>query len=128
MRCGKCAESLNSILCLNALQQAAACYRHLATARTAIPGGGEGAWIFRCRIGSFRAEVMLREDVWNAILNVEIVRAVHGMEELERTLIQRLEKERGRERRMDELTAKYHQGLVGVLARELVETAKLINR
>ena len=122
LRCKDCVESLNSILCLNALQQASACYRYLVNAKLAPENEGRP---FRCRIGSFHADVTLQEDTWRAILGGEINRALRSVAELEGLLREGEEGASGKGRGMDEMTIKYHQGLLGGVARELAESSRL---
>ena len=115
-------ESLNSILCLNALQQASVCYRYLTNAKLAPENEGR---TFRCRIGTFHADVTLQEDTWRAILGGEIRRALRCVAELEGLMREGEEGACAKGRGMDEVTIKYHQGLLGGVARELAETSRL---
>lgn len=61
-----------------------------------------------------------------AILAEEVAAAIKAVDDLETTLIGGPEQGKEKEWKMDDVTTKYHQGLVGVLTKELKDTMKLV--
>ena len=123
LKCQRCAESLNSILCLDALRRASEYYRHLATTKGNFDGNDSR--IFRCHVGLFEADAVLDEDICKAILRSEILRATRSAAELERLLQSGTLK--GTSNAMDEITLQYHQGVISNVAKCLHETLQIIS-
>ena len=121
LKCQRCMESLNSILCLDALRRASECYKHLATTKNSFEGADSR--IFRCHVGLFEADAVLDEDVCRAILRSEIQRATRSATELERLLQSGTLK--GTSNAMDEITLQYHQGVVSNVMKCLHEAQQV---
>ena len=108
LKCQRRIESLNSILCLDALRRASECYRYLATTKNNF--NSASSRIFRCHVGLFEADAVLDEGVCKAILHSEVKRATRSATELERFLSSGVLKETANS--MDEMTAQYHQAVI----------------
>ena len=133
VRCQLCAETLNSMLSVNALQQASACYRYLVDAtlrqderrsEMGDTGSREGSF-HRVAIGSFECELSLHSDLWRSIISSEVQKATEIVaRELGANDAAAVKKGRG----IDDITANHHQAVLRRVADELCETLEILTR
>jgi len=118
LNCQECNEDLNLLLCLNALQVTAACYKFLST-QTSKSDSPE-ITTFRCRIGTFEADTPIGSEVIKEILRDEVQGAIQALSTTHQ-LLQPSDYGNRKVRGLDTISRQYHQEMIDNIGAQLQE-------